>query len=158
MKKVGGAFYLERLQRYLNLNVLLAYTVIATIVVLAPWVIGILFGSQYLEAVGILRVHAWATLFIFMSVARSQYLIVERYLKFDLLATASGAALNVILNFYLIPRYGGVGAAYATLISQAVSSYFSSLFLVRKSPIFAMQSASLIFPFRIFQNKDERHT
>jgi Na+-driven multidrug efflux pump len=30
-----------------------------------------------------------------------------------------GAGLNVVLNFYLIPEFGILGAAYATVISYA---------------------------------------
>ncbi|WP_162173529.1 flippase [Pseudacidobacterium ailaaui] len=37
-----------------------------------------------------------------------------------LIATASAAAVNIGANFYLIPRYGGLGASWATLISYMV--------------------------------------
>jgi O-antigen/teichoic acid export membrane protein len=33
--------------------------------------------------------------------------------------TGAGAAVNVALNFWLIPRYGMVGAAFATRTSCA---------------------------------------
>jgi PST family polysaccharide transporter len=37
--------------------------------------------------------------------------------------TALGAVVNVILNFLLIPDYGPVGAAVATVISQATAAF-----------------------------------
>jgi O-antigen/teichoic acid export membrane protein len=36
------------------------------------------------------------------------------------MVTATGAAVNVALNFWLIPRYGMVGAAVSTLAAYAV--------------------------------------
>jgi Na+-driven multidrug efflux pump len=58
----------------------------------------------------------------------SKWLIIEHLLKYSLVTQASGAILNVLLNFLLIPAYHGVGAAFATLISYAAASYFA-LFL-----------------------------
>jgi O-antigen/teichoic acid export membrane protein len=54
---------------------------------------------------------------------------IEKKTHFLPLVTGAGAAANVAANFLLIPRYGMLGAAYATLISyliMAVSIYFIS--------------------------------
>ncbi|MBV6624169.1 MAG: flippase [Rivularia sp. (in: Bacteria)] len=44
--------------------------------------------------------------------------------KFIAIATVLGAALNVLLNWLLIPEYGLIGAALATLISQIIGTIF----------------------------------
>ena len=43
-----------------------------------------------------------------------------RKTQFNWIATSAGAALNVGLNFWLIPRYGMLGAAWATLAAYAL--------------------------------------
>ena len=51
------------------------------------------------------------------------------------LATVVGALTNIALNFLLIPRYGIVGAAVSTLVSQAVTIV---LIIVRSQQIYAI--------------------
>jgi len=46
--------------------------------------------------------------------------MVEKKSVLILLTTLVGAAINVVLNFLLIPRYGVNGAAFATFVSYAV--------------------------------------
>jgi Na+-driven multidrug efflux pump len=69
--------------------------------------------------------------FVFLGVARSSYLINEGFTSFDLLATATDATLNVVLNLFLIPEYGAHGAVVSTVISQAVSAFVRSFLWVR---------------------------
>ena len=49
-----------------------------------------------------------------------------------------GAIVNVLLNLILIPNYGGLGAAWASLIAYTAASYLS-LFLSKKTLPFALQ-------------------
>jgi PST family polysaccharide transporter len=51
-----------------------------------------------------------------------------------------------VLNFLLIPGYGGVGAAIATVISQAFASFLSNATHPKTRKIFNIQVKSLI-PF-----------
>ncbi len=85
-------------------------------------------------------------MFVFLGVARGQYLINEGLIKFSFFATAVGAIVNVALNFILIPQYGGVGAAIATVISQGASAYLSSFVYPRLFETGLMQSKALIAP------------
>jgi O-antigen/teichoic acid export membrane protein len=88
-------------------------------------IIKLLFGIQYQFAGNVLRIHIWASVFVFLGVAIGRYLITENYTKISFLRTFMGGIVNVILNIILIPKYGINGAAIATLIS-----YFISTFLI----------------------------
>jgi PST family polysaccharide transporter len=57
---------------------------------------------------------------------------------------ASGALINVLLNLLLIPHYGGMGAAVATVVSVAVSGYLVNLVIPSTRHLFVMQSSSLL--------------
>ncbi|MFI5177890.1 MAG: flippase [Vicinamibacterales bacterium] len=76
---------------------------------------------DYGDAAPTLRILVGGLPFIFViwilqAVATAVFL--ERLL---LKTTAIGAALNIVLNLFLIPRYGRDGAAFATLVGEAVT-------------------------------------
>jgi PST family polysaccharide transporter len=108
-----------------------------------------MFGSGYAEAGPILAVHIWTSLFVFMGVATSTWFIAEGLNNVSLGKTLLGAILNVILNFLLIPKYAGLGAAIATIISQAVAAFLSNAVDRRTQKIFKLQLQSVI-PFFLF--------
>jgi PST family polysaccharide transporter len=58
--------------------------------------------------------------------------------------TALGAVVNVVLNLWLLPVYGPVGAAVATFIAQSIAVSFSLLLFERTRPIFRMQMKALL--------------
>ncbi len=143
-RKQSAQLYEQRLRSYFNLNAGLGYLICVPLSFAAPLIVSILFGPEYQAAGPILAVHAWSSLFVFMGVARGQYLIAEKFFKFSLGSTLVGAGLNIFMNLTLIPLYGGMGAALTTLISFAVSGFFSSLLLVAPHHIFRLQVSSLV--------------
>lgn len=148
----GGAMHYEyRLQNYFDLNAGLAYLVCVPISVASPWIVAILFGSDYTAAAPILAIHAWSSLFVFMGGARGRYLVAEKLFKISMYCTISGAIVNLILNFLLIPYAGGVGAAISTLVSYAIAGFFSSFFIPGTRIVAKMQFKSLLFPLKIFR-------
>ena len=46
--------------------------------------------------------------------------------------TVVSALINVSLNFYMIPRWGQIGAAVTTILAEAIV-YLASKFIVRKT-------------------------
>lgn len=119
--------YTRRIRQYFNLSAGLAYLAAVPIALLAPVIIRVLYGAPYAPSAPVLAVHLWSLVFVAQGVARQEWLLGEGLMRFSLMATASGAALNVALNFWLIPRLGALGAAVATVISLAVSDVLSSL-------------------------------
>ena len=115
----------------------------------AGWLIPFLFGAEYLLSVEVLLVHIWAAILVFMRALLSKWLIAESLLKISFLSQVSGAIANIILNYFLIPMMGPVGAAYATVVSYAVASY-AILFLRKETrPMALVVTRSLILPYRL---------
>jgi O-antigen/teichoic acid export membrane protein len=115
----------------------------------AGWLVPFLFGMEYLLSVEVLLVHIWAAILVFMRTLLSKWLIAENLLKISLLSQVSGAIANIILNYFLIPMMGPVGAAYATVASYAVASY-AILFLRKETrPMALVVTRSLILPYRL---------
>jgi O-antigen/teichoic acid export membrane protein len=150
-RKQGAAHYEQRLQNYFDLNAGLAYAICLPVSVAAPWIVAVLFGPDYAVAAPILAIHAWSSLFVFIGVARGQYLVAEKMYKFSMYCTITGAVVNLLLNYYLIPYYGGNGAAIATLISQAISAFLSSFIPKQTRFIGKRQIRSLLAPFKFLK-------
>lgn len=111
---------------------------------LAEPLISRIFGTEFLDAVPILRVHIWSILFVFMGLAKGIWMISENYTKLSLISAAAGAVSNIILNIVLIPFYGAMGAAIATVISYGISGYFIHFFINRTHVLAVLQSKSFL--------------
>ncbi|MEO1432483.1 MAG: flippase [Cyanobacteria bacterium J06633_8] len=136
-KRIGQ---LLRLLTYISLAIAIPMTFLSNNIVL------MMFGSDYAEASTILAVHIWASLFVFMGVATLPWFIAEGLNHISLGKTVLGAILNVILNYLLIPKYSGLGAAIATISSQATAAFLSNAFDKRTRKLFQIQLQSFI-PF-----------
>lgn len=63
-------------------------------------------------------------------VAANQFLVVKKTWP-NMIILSAGAAVNIFLNFWLIPRYGIEGAGIATLLGYVVSDIVCMLWLMR---------------------------
>jgi len=127
-RKQSQYLYFKRSQQLFNFMVILGYSVGLFFVFFSKTIVNFLFGSQYLQASNILSVHIWTGVFVSLGVVSSQFLLVENYTKLLFHRTALGAIFNIVFNLALIPKYGGVGAAISTLISQFIVGYLFDIF------------------------------
>jgi O-antigen/teichoic acid export membrane protein len=127
-KKQSEELYYARLQKLYDLMVWMAIAIALPMTFLSDWVVNLLYGSQYSQAGSVLMIHIWAGVFVFLGVAFSKYLTIENLTKKMFYRTFLGAILNIILNYFLIPKYGINGAAIATLLSQFVANYVYDIF------------------------------
>ncbi len=126
LKSESAARYGRRLQQFCDLNSVIAYFVMIPGFFLGPWLVGAIFGEGYQGGGSILSIHILSCLFVFLGVAKSQVLISEGRSRELLVCNALGAMVNVAGNLILIPVYGGVGAAIATLMGVGVSGVLTS--------------------------------
>jgi len=103
----------------ISLRILILATIPIAVVfsLLAEQIIVPLFSSQYLPSVTVLQVLIWGLVPYAVSQVFAYALVASGKQNTDLLVNIGGVASNVILNLILIPRYGFVGASFATLIS-----------------------------------------
>ncbi|MFH7243851.1 MAG: flippase [Spirulina sp.] len=122
-RQLETATYQRRLQQFYDLNTLMAYGLMVILVPLAGLLIRQLYGVDYVAAIPILMVHLFSTVFTFLGIAQSKWIVTEGLQKFNFYARLVGLISNIGLNFLLIPYFGGMGAALATLISYALGGY-----------------------------------
>ena len=143
-KKHNENLYYKRLQMLFTLMALIAYVLIVPISFFADEIINILFGQAYNMAGSMLAIHIIASLFVFVGSIRALWVTNESYFKFALFATLGAGVINVILNLLWIPQYGGIGAAWATLISYAFSYVVSGFLFVPARKVAVMQIKSIL--------------
>lgn len=142
-KKQSEELYYQRLQKLYGLMVWLAVAIALPTTFLAPWVIRVLYGDAFLPAAGVLSIHIWAGVFVFLGVACSQWFIVENYIKKNLYRTSIGMISNVVLNLILIPLYGIYGAAIATLLGQMTANLIYDIFDKQTYPSLKLKTNAL---------------
>jgi O-antigen/teichoic acid export membrane protein len=76
-----------------------------------------LFGGEYVQSIIILKILIFATGFEFINIFVAGFLMATHYQKELVVIQLSALAVNVLLNILLIPGYGHVGAAIATVAS-----------------------------------------
>jgi O-antigen/teichoic acid export membrane protein len=86
---------------------------------LAEPVMHLLYGAEFAESVAALRWIGAALVFVFVSNFLGSVLGAVDRQGWTFRATVVGVVINVTLNLWLIPRLAHVGAAAATLVTQA---------------------------------------
>lgn len=109
------------LEKYLKLTLLLVVPVVFGIFFSAPLIMVVIYGREYLTGVLALQIIIWSLLVLAAaSTYGSQLLIPAGYFGQFFKAVMTGAVVNIILNFVLIPRYSFVGAAVATIAAEVM--------------------------------------
>lgn len=143
--------YRGRVQRYFDLSAGAGIFMAVVLSLSAGPLVALCYGDEYKAAGPVLAVHAWACVFVFIGVARGQLLVNEGLTRFYAMATGMGALLNLGLNLLWIPSYGGMGAAWATVVSYACAAWVSSFAHSRAVWLGRMQTKALLIPFRIWR-------
>ena len=97
---------------YLSLLQSLVMTIFAGVFVY------LLYGSEFMAAAGALRIAVWYVTFSNYGMVRNIWILAENKQKYLWRINLSGALINVVLNFALIPYFGAAGAAAASLVTQ----------------------------------------
>lgn len=87
---------------------------------LKDYLVGIIYGKDFMAASPILGVYIFSIFGFFMSSLIYQDLLIRGHKWVIALIPFLTALLNIFLNIFLIPRYGASGAAIATVISYNV--------------------------------------
>ncbi len=142
-RQEGNAVYLEKIQSLFNVMVWLAVAIAIPITFLSGRIVTLLYGSAYLPSAPILTVHIWAAVFVFTNNALQQWYIAEGLEKLAAVRTGAGLCLNIALNYLLIPAYGALGAAWATLVTRALVGFLINFIFSSTRPMFWMIFRSL---------------
>ena len=106
--------------------------------ILAPQLFVFLYGSGFVEAARIFRLLAFTLLPVFASAVTSSLIAGSRRPMVNAYIAGVMVLLNIGLNVLLIPRWSGMGAAAATVLTETTGLVLGTLYISRA-----------IAPFRI---------
>jgi PST family polysaccharide transporter len=110
-------------QHYLGVSYRFLMAVVFFVCAVATPVTGplvrLLYGKEFLSSAALINVLIWSEGPLFLAVVISSALVAKNLQRYLVLSPISGAVVNIALNLVLIPRWGALGAAWATLISYS---------------------------------------
>lgn len=116
------------LKKFAIQNLVVSTLFIAGSFICIPWLLDFVGKEQLANNVEVFfLMFVYILIFSIESVVHTT-LYSKQYDKFLLFSSIGGGVLNLVLNYYLIPRFGLHGAVYATIASTLV------MFLMRASP------------------------
>lgn len=124
-KKEGNNELFElNIKRLYSIVIYLSLAQCIVMTVFSKFVISLICGNAYIDGSSALMIVIWFTTFSYTGSVRNIWILSENKQKFLLFINLCGAALNVGLNFALIPSLGINGAALASLITQLFTNVF----------------------------------
>ncbi|MFA6226883.1 MAG: flippase [Candidatus Paceibacterota bacterium] len=123
-KKISEEIYYRRIKKLGLILLILSIIIAIPTTLLAELIIKIIFGPAFIGAVLILQIYIWSNISTSLNMLANYYLVAENYKKTLFFSSFLGMSINVILNIFLIPKYGMAGAAFATFISYSIPFAF----------------------------------
>jgi O-antigen/teichoic acid export membrane protein len=122
-KKNGSPEYEKNISRLYGIVIYMAIFQAVGYTVFANLIVRILYGAQYMGAASVLRVLVWYVMFSFMGSVRNIWILSEGKQSILWKINLLGALANIIINMILIPQWGAVGAASASLLTQFFTNF-----------------------------------
>jgi O-antigen/teichoic acid export membrane protein len=151
-KALEGARYEARIQQLYDIVLWTAVAISLPLSLLSGPIVQLLVGSAYAGAAPVLAILSWMPIFVFFGIVRQRWLLAENALRAVMAVEVCGCALNVLANMLLIPRYGAVGAAIASLIGAGGATLIVAIFShsIRQSLVMLLRGT--IAPLRIMRS------
>ena len=143
LKQSHPALYRRRLSQLFSLMAWGGAACAAVTSALAPWLVGGLLGGAYESSVAVLRWHSITNIFVFLGVAQSVAIVSDGNSHIALVRTLIGAVVSLIMNLWLVPIHGALGAAWAAVGAYASAAVLSNAILA--PGYLMMQLKALLF-------------
>lgn len=135
----------QNVSKIFNLFCLFALFVFAGTIIFSQEVLVLLTTEAYYGASSLIAILVLATFFSQMYIFAPGIGIAKKT-KLSAAITLSGAVINTILNYTLIPMFGVIGATYATLTSSVIIFFVYTFVSFKYYPI-PYQTKKILFSF-----------
>ncbi|CAI0964517.1 colanic acid exporter [Serratia fonticola] len=133
----------ENVSIYFDIVFFFAFISGVMVIIVSPFIIPVLFGPEYVSSIAVLNITVFSTMFSVLGTACTNFMILRNLGYYRLIRIIIGLVINVMLNTILIPKYGIIGAAWATLISQIFASWLGNAFNKRTKECLLIQTRSV---------------
>ena len=143
------SLYKNRLLNFYRLNFILFLLTAIPIYLFSEPLVVLLFGDAYRPAGILLALMAIRLFFANMGTARGAFIITENLFRFSLVTMLVGTLVNIILNYFLILKYEGIGAVIATIISFFITIFLLDLMYSKTRQNVLLQVKSIFTFYKI---------
>jgi len=112
--------YMLQLESLYVLFFVLGFCMFLFLFFASEFIISTLFSSEFSSSVEVMKVYSLLLILSFFQSINNKILILHNLEKIIFKRALLALTINAVLNFFLIPRYGIIGAAYSTVISELV--------------------------------------
>lgn len=140
--------YIRKSQQFMNLSLWLSTVAAIATAILANLIITIAFGKTYTPAIIVLQIMAFKVTSVALSNTAGAMLVSEGLQKYAIFRDISGCIVCITLNYFLLPIYGIVAAAFISIISNIVAGYIADAVIPPYRHIFIRQSKALLYGWR----------
>jgi O-antigen/teichoic acid export membrane protein len=127
-RKISEELYIQRQRNIFLLYAVPAFVIAALVSFAAKPLMAMIFGQEFVEGFHALQIYTWSLPGTFIGFFVMNILFTDDHRKVLIFTAGFPAVINVILNFFWIPAYGIVGAAWATTISYSLIPLMPLLF------------------------------
>ena len=114
-------------------SLILALGLTAGLAGVSPVFAPVFFGDEFRKCGELIPLLAITVVLLTVSNSiRAQYLIPNKLEHVFIIAAFSGAFINLVINFLLIPKYGSKGAVIATIVTECIVSVIHIGFTIKK--------------------------
>lgn len=142
----GDEIFVRLMKLSYSIVILAAYALIALIWLGSEPILQLTVGNTYNGAEPVMLLLVFALPFAFSRHITTRWVILKKKGNYLIASEAVGCALNIALNLVLIPRYGGEGAAFATLAAYVVSTTISLTFIREGRSILRILTSAFLNP------------
>lgn len=142
--------YKKESQRIMNLTTWVTMIVSIIISLLSDPIIRYTYGTAYLASIPVLQILSFKAVGVALITIGGQLIIIENIHKWAFIRNLLSCVVCIISNYYLIPFWGVIGSAWATLITVFFTGCFSNIFMPQYFHILKMQITSIFVGYKDF--------
>jgi len=119
-------------KKAMQLLLVIVLPVVLTLALLAPQIIALIYGAKYAAAAPVLQILIWVVAPYAVSQIFAYALVASNNQRYDFFVNAASMITNMALNWFLIQRFGYLGAAWAAVLSILVYVALQAPFVFRQ--------------------------
>lgn len=140
--------YQSESQRIMNITTWSTMIICIILSALSYYIIRYTYGVEYLAAVPVMQVLVFKAVGIALTTMGGQLIIIENIHQVAFIRNIIACFVCVICNYILIPRWGIIGSAWATIITVMFTGGIANIFIPRYHHIFKIQCKSLFIGWK----------
>lgn len=154
-KTLNHKEFIEKIQVLYFFNLIISILILIFFILFGERIILFLFGDNFIESIEVLYVYSFGLIFVFFSSLNNKLLVLENMQKLMLGRTIFGLIVNFCSNIILIPKYGIIGGAISTVLTEFLIMLSYGLNNKIKYILF-LQLKSFIYPVVIIKERISR--